>query len=310
MAYTPLNYANLNWVEGRYSPSTVKSFNNEVFSFWQRNLFQRLCSVINFELPEEWSGSITDFFYYVLFRNGFVCISKNDKFGQFFQPGCPYGFNFYYQPTHVIIANPKYSARLEIGTECELLKLTPDFYGCWDIITYYAEKLSVLDSAINMAAINSKLAYIATGKNKAAIESLKQMMDNINKGNPTVFIDNKLTKDRTDDELPIDLYTVQKVKENYILGDLLRDFGTVLNNFCEEIGIPTLPYEKKERLTNFESQSRTISSSAKIKVWQKSLDASIEAVKNLYPDIKLSYTLNFGGDAGGEADVVGVVDTL
>ena len=305
MSYTPLNYNALNWVEGRYSPSTVKSYNNQVFGFWVRNLFFRLCSVINFKLPDEWSGSKTDFFYYCLFRNGFIAVGENDKFGKFFQPCSLYGFNFYYQPTHAVIANPKYSARLEIGKECEILKLTPDYYGCWDLLQYYAEKLAVIDSAINMAAINSKLAYIVTGKNKAAIESLKQMLDNINKGNPTVFIDNRLTKDRTDDELPIDLYPIQKVKENYILGDLLRDFQTVLNNFCEEIGIPTLPYEKRERLTSYESESRQISSSAKLKVWQKSLDASIEAIKSLYPDMDISYTLNFGGDAVGKIDTMG-----
>ena len=311
MSYTPLNYQQLNWVEGRYSPSAVKPYNNQVFSFWMRNLFQRVCSVIDFKLPEEWSGSVTDFFYYCIFRNGFVCISRNEKFGTFFQPCTVYGFNFYYQPTHAIIANPKYSVRLEIGTECELLKLTPDYCGCWDILQYYAEKLALLDSSINMSAINSKLAYLATGKNKAAIESLKQIIDQINRGNPAVFTDKALNNDRTDDAPPIDIYTFQKVKENYILTDLLQDFNTIINNFCEEIGIPTLPYAKKERLTQYESESRQISSSAKVKVWQKSLDSSIEAIKALYPDIDLSYTLNFGGgDPVGEADTMGFVETL
>lgn len=302
MSYVPFNYQSLNFVEGRYSPSAVKSINNVVYSFWMRNLFQRLCSVIDFNLPEEWQGNRTDFFYYCLFRNGFVCISKNDEFGQFFQPCTIKGFDFYYQPTDAVIANPKYHAILKIGSECELLKLTPDYFGCWDILSYYAEKLAVIDSAINMAAINSKLAYIVTGKNKAAIESLKKMMDNINHGDPTVFIDNRLTNDRTDDALPIDLYPIQKVKENYILGDLIRDFQTVLNDFCEEIGIPTLPYQKKERLTQYESESRQETASAKLKVWQKCLDASLAEIKKLYPDLNLSYRINYesGGEIGGE----------
>lgn len=128
--YFPLNYASINWLEGQYSPSAVKSYNNVVFNFWERNLFQRLISVINFKLPEEWSGGITDFFYYCLLRNGFVAISENERFGKFFQPCAVYGFNFYYQPTTALIANPRYSAKLKIGEECELLKLTPDFYGC------------------------------------------------------------------------------------------------------------------------------------------------------------------------------------
>ena len=297
--YYPLNYQQINWTEGRYSPSTVKNYNNYAFAFWERNLFQRLISVIDFKLPTDWQGSTADFFYYVLFRNGFVCISKNDEFGQFFQPCTISGFNFYYQPVRAVIANPKYSAQLTIGENCELLKLTPDFTGVWDIITYYAEKLAILESAINMNAINSKLAYIVTGKNKAAIESLKQMMDAINRGNPTVFIDNRLTNDRTDDALPIDLYTVQKIKENYILGDLLRDFQTILNNFNEEIGIQSIPYEKKERMTKYESESRLESSLCKLRVWEKSLESSLTAVKALYPDLELSYTINYGGGENG-----------
>ena len=305
MSYYPLNYAALNWVEGQYSPSAVKNINNMVFSFWQRNLFLRIQSVIDFKLPKEWSGPITDFFYFCLLRNGFIAISQNDDFGYFFQPCAISGFNFYYQPTRAIIANPKYSANLEIGRECELLKLTPDYMGVWDVITYYAEKLAILDSAINMNAVNSKLAYIATGKNKAAVESLKQMMDKVNQGNPTVFVDGRLTKDRTDEELPIDIYTLQKVKENYILGDLLKDFQTILNNFHEEIGIPTVPYEKKERMTAYESMSRTESSMSKLKVWAKSLDASLEAINKLYPGLDISYTFNYGG---GENDGTRKID--
>ena len=298
--YFPLNYASINWLEGQYSPSAVKSYNNVVFNFWERNLFQRLISVINFKLPEEWAGGITDFFYYCLLRNGFVCVSENERFGKFFQPCAVYGFNFYYQPTTALIANPRYSAKLKIGEECELLKLTPDFFGCWDIITYYAEKLSLLDNAINMNIVNSKMAYVITGKNKAAVHSLEQMIDKINQGYPTVAIDQRLTKDRTDDELPIDVYTIQKVKENYVVGDQLRDFQTILNNFMEEIGVPTLPYEKKERMTVYESQSRVDSSMCKLQVWKKSLDASLDAIHKLYPDIDISYEFNFGGDADGK----------
>ena len=87
------------------------------------------------------------------------------------------GYDFYYQPTEAIISNPRYDARLKIGEECEILKLTPDYFGIWDIISYYSEKLSVLDNAINMSLINNKFAFLLGARNKAAGEALKKMLD-------------------------------------------------------------------------------------------------------------------------------------
>ena len=52
--YTPLNYDQINLAAGTYSPSTVKAYSNKTFDFWVRALFQRACSVIEFDLIEEW----------------------------------------------------------------------------------------------------------------------------------------------------------------------------------------------------------------------------------------------------------------
>ena len=58
--YRPFNFPELNLIEGSYTPSCVKAKNNAAFSYWERALFQRACSVIDFELPEDWNGSIRD----------------------------------------------------------------------------------------------------------------------------------------------------------------------------------------------------------------------------------------------------------
>ena len=121
--YTPLNYHQINVAAGSYTPSNDKNFNNKTFAFWERALFQRAQSVLDFEVPAEWDGKVKDFFLYCLFKYGFICISKNDEFGQFFQPCTLSGFDFYYQPTKAIIANPIYNEELEIDKQCALLKL-------------------------------------------------------------------------------------------------------------------------------------------------------------------------------------------
>ena len=293
MMYIPLNYNQINAAAGTYNPSMVKSYNNRTFAFWERSLFQRACSVLEFELPEAWKGSVKDFFNYCLFKFGFVAISKSDEFGQFFQPCSLSGYDFYYQPTEAIISNPRYDARLKIGEECEILKLTPDYFGVWDIISYYAEKLSVLDNAINMSLINNKFAFLLGARNKAAGEALKKMLDKVNKGEPAVIYDMKLLNDPTDKDVPFQEWRRDNLKDSYLTTDQLKDFQTILNNFDTEIGIPTIPYEKKERMVTSEAESRIIDSTSRSIVWYETLTSSIKAVKDLYPDITLDVELRY-----------------
>ena len=121
-------------------------------------MFQRALSVLEIDLPEEWNGSIKDFFNWCLYRIGFVAVFYDKKFGLSFQPCALNGYDFYYRPTKAIVSNPSLlfgSKTFRIGKDCEILKLTPDYMGIWDIIDYYAEKLSLLDNAINMSIINA-----------------------------------------------------------------------------------------------------------------------------------------------------------
>ena len=158
--YTPLNYDQINNVEGHLQPSMLKYCNSVTYAYWQRSLFQRAISTIDFTgLPETWQNEVRDFFYWCIFAYGYVGVFDTDEFGLSFQPGALYGFDFYYQPTEFIVANPKLSARFKIHEETELIRLTPDYRGIFDIISYYAMLLSALDSGINSAIVNSKFAY-------------------------------------------------------------------------------------------------------------------------------------------------------
>ena len=184
--YIPFNYDELNLIEGTIFPSSVKNINNRSFWFWERALFQRACSaILTEEFPEEWEGTIKDFFYYCIFAQGWTCIFDNSIFGTTFQPGTLSERDWYYQPRFVLIQNPLITEKmggvtgglkLEIGKDCQILKLTPDFRGIWDIISYYAEKLSLLDNAINMSLINSKFSWILGARNKTAGNAIEKIM--------------------------------------------------------------------------------------------------------------------------------------
>lgn len=308
--YTPLNYQQINIAAGSYTPSSVKSYNNKTFAFWERALFQRAQSVLDFEVPKEWDGKVKDFFLYCLFKYGYVAISRNEKFGQFFQPCTLSGYDFYYQPTKAIIANPMYSAELEIGKEVQLLKLTPDYMGAWDIIFYTAEKLSILDNAINMSLINNKFAFFLGARNKTAGQALKKMLDLVNQGEPAVVYDLKLINDPTDKEMPFQQWQRDNLKNSYLTTDQLMDFQTLINNFDAEIGIPTIPYQKKERMVTDEATARTYDAKARSVTWFNTLTSSIEEIKQLYPDINLSVKLHYDETEGTDEDidVKGVTD--
>lgn len=301
--YAPLNYSEITWADGHYRPSAVRGKNNWSFKYWMRSLYERIASRFDFELPETWQGNVKNFFYYCLIRAGFVMISRDDGYtkdyektggvGYFFQPCGISGYNFYYQPARAIVSNPMLQREFTIGVDCELLQLTPDYMGMFDVMDRYATQLSTLDVAIHTNIINSKLAYILSGKNKGEAEALKQIIDRINRGEPAVFVDKSLgeRKKPTEDAQPFFVTQIQECVKNYIVSQQLQDHQTILNAFDAEIGINTIPYAKAERMVTSEAESRQNDSAARMLCITDCLDSSIKRVKDLYPDIRLSYEL-------------------
>lgn len=315
MFYVPLNYQTLNSLAGRYSPSMVKAYNNATYAFWERSLFQRAVSRIKTTLPEEWEGPKRDFLLYCLLKLGFVFVSENDTLGYWFNPGSLYGIDFYYQPTEFVLANPNAQkvgltkSRFKLHEDGELLKFMPDYMGIFDIISYYAEKLSALDCAINTSIINTKFSFILAAKNKATTEALRKIFDKINKGEPAVFVDKALMNDPQSQDTPWQLLDIQKVKDNYITDKQLIDFQTILNAFDAEIGINTVPYQKAERFVSAEANSRQNDSQARIITAIECLKSSIKDIKKLYPDITLDFNLREEepNDEQRETDITGDV---
>lgn len=305
--YTPLNYPTLNEVYGTYTPSNVKNFNNKAFDFWVRALFQRACSSLIIDLPKEWTiEGRKDFFYYCLFKKGFLGVAKDNKYGTFFQPCELTGFDFYYQPTEFIVSNPNLNERYEIGKTGELIKLTPDFMGIFDIVNYYAEKLALLDSAINMSLINNKFAFILGAKDKPSGEALKKIIDKVNRGEPAVVYDMKILNGSLENENePWQTWERPNLKQSYLTTDQLNDFATIMKNFDTEIGIPTID-EKKERLVVAETESKVIDATSRCVVWRDTLKSCFDNINEKY-NLNLSVRLRAevmqeGGADNGKID--------
>ena len=302
--YTPLNYDQINGIEGRIQPSVLKYCNSATFAYWQRSLYQRAISTIKFTgLPETWEASVRDLFYWCLFSIGYVGVFDTDEFGLSFMWGSLYGFDFYYQPVEFIVANPKLSKTFKIHEDCEIIKLCPDYRGIWDIISYYAMLLSLLDSGITSSIQNNRFGWFIGAKNKAAAEAIKKAMDKIYSGDPAVVVDNSFMQmDPQSKEEPWSFLDRPNLKQSYLLTDQLMDRSTILANFDAEIGITSLPYNKKERLVTAEAESRQQDSTARLLVWKDCLDSSLELVNKMFKT-NIKAELNYeGGESIGTVE--------
>ena len=305
MAYKPYVYDELNILGSHYTPQPVKAFDNKYYRYWCRSLVQRMQSALILDTP--WKANELNFLYWCLFKRGFVAVIKTPEYGLVFQPCTIGGYNIYYQPAYVIITNPKFKninkTKYELGSEALLLQLTPDYLGTWDIVSVFAEKLAGLDSGINMSIINNRLAWILGAKTKAASEAIKRIFDKINRGEPTVIYDKRICDDPQSKETPFQFLERPNLRNNYLTPDQIQDQQSILNMFDAEIGIPTIPYNKKERMVASEAESREVDSLARITVWNDCLNQCFNKINekwgtNMSSSIRHDLIPSGGVDSG------------
>lgn len=293
-SYNPLFYPSLNMASTAVNPPGVHTSDDATTLYYQRMLYQRAMSVIEWHTPDNWDNS---FLQYCLSRFGYAVVldgsqysRDNVQFGIVPQWGTLYGYGIYYQPIKATVATPLiYGAELEIGKDCELIRMTPDYMGIYDIIHTYAELLAQANMAASMSLINSKVAWVLAANNKASADTLKMLLSKIYRGEPAVIVDKNLKSNGADTE-PWAAFT-RNVGESYISDRALADFATILGQFDEEIGIPSLrgaTASKKERVTNEEVHRNDMATSARLAVWADCLERSVARVNALFGDQLLS----------------------
>lgn len=282
----PVLYDYINTYNAQFSPSTIHARNTGLSRFFQRWLMQKIFSVYEFTLPETWDE---DYFRYVLFSIGFGAVLNTDKYGVIFQHGTPSGYNVYYRPTRVLISNPALSRSymLQIGEECEIVKLTPDWRGVYDIVSLYADMMAVTMESFGVNVINSKLAYVFAAESKTAAESMKKLYDQVASGEPAAFADKALFNDDGD---PMWMDFSQNLKQNFIGLDLLEALTTIENKFSTMIGINNANLQKRERLITDEVNANNEDTRALCEVWLESMQESMQKTNDMF-DINISVKL-------------------
>ena len=290
MSCFPIYYPELNMMAGTHIPSSYHTKNTIAFDFWCRAFYERLINGLKIQTP--WSGDAKDFFNYCLYGNGFVAIFETEEYGLSFQPCNVSGYDFYYRPTDAIVTNPVFSKTFKIGKDCEILKLTPDYLGTFDTIYYYAEKMAELDCALKISIANEKNPKIYGASSKAKAETLKKIMDKVNQGNAVQIYDNRLFKNTDGEDEPLTMFGESANKE-YMTDKILSDMFTIISRFDAEIGIPSVPYQKKERMITDEANSTLIDSQSRILTWYETLTSSVETVKKLFPEFIINVEMRW-----------------
>lgn len=287
-------YDFINLYNSSYSPSTLHTKNNGLYNFFRKYLMQKVMSVFEFELPESWASN---YFMYTLFMRGFIAVVNTDRFGVICQESGLQGYNVFYNPTHAVITNPLLTGILtpQIGIQCELIKLQPDYSGVSDIVGYYADNMAMAAEACEMNVANSKLSYLFSANGKSQAESLKKILDAVQRGELGVFYDEKLrTRNGTMNDKPWETFATN-LKQNFIAPDLQDTMRRWEELFCNEVGIPNVRSDKKERLITAEAESNNIECSSKSALWLETMKADIEKVNKMF-GLDISVKMRYGGE--------------
>ncbi len=274
----PAGYGDINLYNAEFSPSTVHVRNVKIQRYFRKYLFQKAISVFKWSLPDEWDE---DYFKYVLYGMGYIAVLNTRSYGVICQGGALSGYNLYYRPSYIIVTNPllKETITANIGTDCTVIKLQPDYSSIMDIVGYYADQMALAAEALGMNMVNVKTATVFPAADRAQAESYKKMFDKIEAGDPAVLVSKYLTDDQG---RPSWFPFTQNMHEQYIAKDILSDMRKIEAMFDTEIGIPNANTDKAERLITDEVNANNVETATRCELWLDSLRKGIKQANDMF----------------------------
>lgn len=276
----PLTYDQLNQLYTAVSPSSVHCKNTMLTNYFQRLLFQRVLNVFKISGPEMWD---MDYFRTVLFGVGYINILNTAEFGVIPQYTSLAGYNVFMRPSETLTANPLFAEtyRNKIGVDCTLIKLFPDYRGVMDIVSYYADMMSLAAELVGSNLVNSKLSYIIFADNKAMAETGKEIFDRVASGEPAVVTAKKMIDPQSGE--PCWQPFTQDLRSNFIAPDTFDCIRSLLNNFDSEIGIPNANVDKKAQIGRAEIASNDVETYTLAWGMFDSIKDGISRAKQMFP---------------------------
>lgn len=303
MANVPFYYDYINTLESAVQPANQNILNTQTGRFFQRYLLKKALAVFKWTLPEWWDEN---YFLYVLYCRGYAAIFDSGKFGVIPQECGLQGYNVFYRPTNVIIANPLLDIKnREIGKDAVLMQLQPDYMGVLDLCGHYAEKMALASSAINQNLWNTKISVVFFAGNDAEQQSIKKAYDRMSDGDPMVVVHKNLRDENGN--LKYEVFN-RDVKSSYVISDLISDLRKIEAEFDTRIGVPNANTDKRERLITDEVNANNVETHILCDMWMDSIQDGIQKVKDMFGlDIKCEW--RYGDGDLGTGVPVGSVST-
>ena len=293
MPNAPYYYDYVNTLESAVQPANQNILNTQTGRFFQRYLLKKALAVFKWTLPEWWDEN---YFLYVLYCRGYAAIFDSGKFGVIPQECGLQGYNVFYRPTNVIIANPLLDIKnREIGKDAVLMQLQPDYMGVLDLCGHYAEKMALASSAINQNLWNTKISIVFFAGNDAEQQSIKKAYDRMSDGDPMVVVHKNLRDENGN--LKYEVFN-RDVKSSYVISDLISDLRKIEAEFDTRIGVPNANTDKRERLITDEVNANNVETHILCDMWMDSIQDGIKNVKDMFGlDLKCEWRYG-DGDLG------------
>lgn len=278
MSNAPFFYDYINTLDSSVQPANQHVLSSQVGRFYQRYLLKKALSVFKWELPEWWDEN---YFLYVLYCRGYAAIFDSGKFGVIPQECGLSGYNVFFRPREVIIANPLLPdiKRLEIGREAVLMQLQPDYMGVLDLCGHYAEKMALASAAINQNLWSTRIATIFFAGSDAEQQSIKKAYQNMMNGDPMVVV-NKNLRD-ADGNLKYEIFN-RDVRQSYVISDLIADLRKIEAEFDTRVGIPNANTDKRERLITDEVNANNVETTILSDMWMDSIQDAIRKTRDMF----------------------------
>ena len=304
MANVPFYYDYINTYDSTQQPANMHILNTQAGRFYQRYLLKKALAVFKWTLPAWWDEN---YFLYVLYCRGYAAIFNSEKFGVIPQECGLKGYNVFYRPTDVIIANPLLTdiRSLSIGKEAVLMQLQPDYCGVLDLCGHYAEKMALASSAINQNLWHTKISTVFFAGSDAEQQSIKKAYDRMTDGDPMVVVHKNLRD--ADGNLKYEVFN-RDVKQSYVIDQLISDLRKIEAEYDTRIGVPNANTDKKERLITDEVNANNVETHILADMWMDSIQDGIRQIKEMF-GVEIKCEWRYGDGDLGSSVPLGNVST-
>lgn len=308
------NYKNFQKRQYDYShgtqPTDVKGASNIKNCYHSNYLMHKIFSCFDIDLDYKNTRWPLNFFRFTALIHGNVAAFKKEEGIWILAPFTTVHRDVYFNPIRIKIAAMNYDyydgkvsydsdmlvKEYEVGEDAFIFKAFDDYRGFADLIINTSSTLANLDKAVNIAAMNNNVNFLAYARSQAEADNIKLAYAQATAGEPLVVV----SKDYEPEEGKDLLSSFASSYPANMLDKLLTARRTVMNNFLTEIGINNANVDKKERLNSMEVNSNSEEVSANVTVVYKNLKDAFDAF-NEKTNINLKIDLHFNYE---EKDIV------